>query len=282
MCLTESMSAAEAAEVGLVSSVVSSMGDLGDKVQGMGGHFGWWGNCSWSQALVRHAEDSASQHDNSSLSEPIQWLDGKVAHIKLTTAVDLRRRLTALAASGVNGIIIEDCGLSSGHDHDFLTDVRQLYATTDVQHQLRGLQAPVFVVLVGTASALATVVALAADYRLGYDNVCFDFTLPEVATLVFDVADSMPATLGSVIAETLRIQRPVIKADEASRMGLLTDICTNRDAALSSSMASCAQQSWGCKAVLPRFVIQLHVFAFTQIANPDDFPSPLQVGHDVV
>ena len=252
MCLTESMSAAEAAEIGLVSSVVSSMDDLGGKVQGLAGHFGWWGNCSWSQALVRHAEDSASQHDNSSLSEPIQWLDGNVAHIKLTTAVDLRRHLTALAASGVNGIIIEDCGLSSRHDDNFLADVRELYATTAVQHQLRGLRLPVCVVLVGTASALATVVALAADYRLGYDNVCFDFTLPEVATLVFDVADSMPAALGPAVAEKLRVEQPVVDAAEASRMGLLTGTCMNRDTAMETASASCTQPLRSNKAVLPR------------------------------
>ena len=204
--------------------------------------------------LFGHAEDSASQHDNSSLSEPIQWLDGNVAHIKLTTAVDLRRHLAALATSGVNGIIIEDCGLSSGHDNRFLADVRELYATTAVQHQLRELQVPVCVILAGTASALATVVALAADYRFGYDNVCFDFASTEVATLVFDVADSMPAALGPVIAETLRIKRPVVDAVEASRMGLLTHICQNRDTAFSSSMTSCCQQSRGNKAILPRYV----------------------------
>ena len=125
-------------------------------------------------------------------------------------------------------------------------------------------------------------VALAADCRVGLEGVCFDFASSEVATLVFDVADSAPAALGSVVAETLRIQRPVIKADEASSMGLLTRICTNRDAALSSLVVSCTQQSWGSKAILPRFVvIQLHVFAFTQIADPDHFPSPCQVSHGV-
>ena len=175
-----------------------------------------------------------------------------MAHIKLTTAVDLRRHLTALATSGMNGIVIEDCGLSSGHDNNFLADVRELYATTAVQHQLRGLQAPVCVVLVGTACALATVVALAADYRLGYDNVCFDFTLPEVATLVFDVADSMPAALGPAAAEKLRVEQPVVDAAEASRMGLLTGTCMNRDTAMETASASCTLALRSNKAVLPR------------------------------
>ena len=93
----------------------------------------------------------------------------------------------------MNGIVIEDCGQCVKNERDFLGDVRELYATTVVQRQLRELQVPVCAILAGALSGLATVVALAADYRFGYDNVCFDFAATEVATLVFDVADSTPS-----------------------------------------------------------------------------------------
>ena len=126
MCLAETMPAVEAIDLGLASSVVSSIDELDAKVQGLAGRFGRWDKCSLSEALVRHVEQCVSRHDNSSKLAPIQWLDAKLAHIQLTTAVDLRYHLTELAESGMSGLIIEDCGLSAHHDTNFLADVREM------------------------------------------------------------------------------------------------------------------------------------------------------------
>jgi hypothetical protein len=220
---------------------------------------------SLSEAIVRHAEAHRLLPDNLVLSKPHQWLDGNVAHIRLTTAVDLMQHLVELATSGMNGIIIEDCEVLGEQEKGFLADVQELYATTVVQRLLKDLPVPVCAILGGTVSALGTLVALASDHSTGLEDVRFDFASTEVATLVLDVADSVPAALGPVAAETLRIQRPVIEAAEASEMGILTRICTNRDTALEDSVVSCTQVSWRNKAVLPRCVVfvstDLHVLA---------------------
>ena len=66
ICLTENMLAAEAVEMGLVSSVVSSRDDLSGQVQGLAGRFGLWDRCSLAQVLVGHAEECGARLDNSS------------------------------------------------------------------------------------------------------------------------------------------------------------------------------------------------------------------------
>ena len=254
LCLTESMPAARAVEIGLASSVISSMDELNSKVHGLTRRTGFQEKCSLSEALVRDAEELESMQDKTAKLKPIQWLDGIVAHIQLTSAIDLRQHLAELATSEMSGILIEDVGVSVESNKGFLAEVRELYAITVVQRRIRELRVPVCVILGGTASALGTVVALAADHCIGLDEVCFDFTDPEVARLVFDVADSIPATLGPAKAESLRIQRRVVDATEASHMGLLTSTCMSRGAAVHNALTSLTQQPRHNKAVLPRCV----------------------------
>ena len=112
LCLNGSMPAVEAVKVGLASCVIGSIDELDGKVQGLTGHAGLHEKCSLSEALVKDAEQRVSTQDKAATLKPVQWLDGTVAHIQLTSAVDLRQHLADLASSEMSGILIEDSGLS--------------------------------------------------------------------------------------------------------------------------------------------------------------------------